>query len=239
MNSSIFRFWSSEFSQMIGVDKFDKEHSYNIRHNYGKEGSRINYSPYSCMKIITTAVGPQDACGCPFKLWDVGRLRTKLASYGISPIHVQEITAFSSKGHYQLACNRTFEVTHDSKLEEGINHPNQYFELSQVVMGARQPKSKDNNQPTSQHAAYNNRKQNQATQQQALRRKIDQRSNLNNTDMDEELWKLSQAEEDLLNGKSILATQNSVAGTSHVKDSDWGDDDGLDFSEANLTLHSF
>jgi len=49
-------FWRSEFGQIMPVDKFDKEHAYNIRHNYGHEGKHVSYSPYSCVKIINGPV---------------------------------------------------------------------------------------------------------------------------------------------------------------------------------------
>jgi len=45
-------YWRAELSQSIGADKFDKEYAYNIRHSYGKEGRKANYTPYACMKII-------------------------------------------------------------------------------------------------------------------------------------------------------------------------------------------
>lgn len=37
------------------ADKFDKEYAYTVRYNYGKEGRRTDWSPYSCMKIINSA----------------------------------------------------------------------------------------------------------------------------------------------------------------------------------------
>lgn len=189
------RFWREEFSKTMEPDKFDKSYAYGVRYNYGKEGKRTNWTPHSCIKVINSAVSAQDVCGCPFKLWDPIEMRSKLISYGLNVVNVQDVISYATKGHFQIACSRYFELTHNTKLEEGINHPNGYFENSQIVMGNREAKQKSQQSP--QMSQQNQRKQQAMSQQQAFKRKHDARTKAEH-DFDDELWKLSQREEDLL-----------------------------------------
>ena len=62
------RFWESMFTKIMSHDDFNKKYAYNVRHMYGKEGARKNYTPYSCMKIIMGAAPEVGAFhGCPYK----------------------------------------------------------------------------------------------------------------------------------------------------------------------------
>ncbi|KAI8482403.1 DNA primase large subunit [Branchiostoma belcheri] len=138
------RFWRSEFTKMMDGDKFDKSYSYNIRHNYGKEGKRTDYTPYSCMKVImTNAPAAGDHHGCPFRHTDPELLKQRLQGYRVNSAGVQEIVDLVKGGHYQLACTKYFEITHNvDDAGFGLNHPNQYFEESQKVLnGGHAPKT--------------------------------------------------------------------------------------------------
>ncbi|KAI9493481.1 DNA primase large subunit Spp2 [Zychaea mexicana] len=133
-------FWRTAFSN-ITDDKFQKEYSYNIRHNYGLEGRRVSYAPYNCMKIISgNPPSTGDHHGCPFRHFSQNNLESKLYSERIGTVNVNEIMNLVRDRHYQVACTRYFEVSHAQKGEttatttankiDTIEHPNQYYETS-------------------------------------------------------------------------------------------------------------
>jgi DNA primase large subunit len=59
-------YWKTELTHNKAgqniTDKFDKEYAYNIRHNYGQEGKRADYTPYSCGKVISDRACPYAGC---------------------------------------------------------------------------------------------------------------------------------------------------------------------------------
>lgn len=126
------RLFRTEFSQSRGVEKFEKEYAYNIRHSYGQEGKRVSYTPYSCLKIITSQQPTNsDRHGCPFKHFERQFLKQKLKSYGRTDTETSQIMEQSDSGNYQIACQRYFEMSHKTEEFVVINHPNSYFEQSQ------------------------------------------------------------------------------------------------------------
>ncbi|NXC82263.1 PRI2 primase, partial [Cercotrichas coryphoeus] len=142
-------FWKKEFIRgKVDADKFDKGYAYSIRHSYGKEGKRTDYTPYSCMKIIMSNPPSQgDYHGCPFRHSDPELLKQKLQSYKISPSGITQVLELVKGMHYQLACQKFFELTHDiDDIGFSLNHPNQYFTESQKLLnGGRELKKEFNN----------------------------------------------------------------------------------------------
>lgn len=173
------------------------------------------------MKVINTAPSGQDICGCPFKLSDPIELRSKLAGYGLNAVAIQDVVGYASKGHFQLACGRYFEVIHETKVDEGINHPNGYFENSQIIMGTRQAKEKS--KPTAQQSSFNQRKQQAVNKQQDFKRKMDAKVK-EEQDFEEELWKLSQREEEILEEWNAREEQTKRE-IMEVSAMNWDDDD--------------
>ncbi|XP_058103144.1 probable DNA primase large subunit isoform X2 [Magnolia sinica] len=132
-------FWKAEFSQKVGSERFDKEYAYAIRHNYGKEGKRTDYTPYSCQKIITSTPAVGDHHGCPYRHFGEQNLRAALGKMGVGGRAMDDILEKVQNRHYQLACTLTFEAVHASSCDTGINHPNQYFSESQKIFQSKNP----------------------------------------------------------------------------------------------------
>lgn len=150
------QFWKREFVRgKMDPDKFDRGYSYNIRHSFGKEGKRTDYTPYSCMKIIlTNPPGQGDYHGCPFRHSDPELLKQKLHSYKISPQRTSQILDLVKGTHYQVACQKYFEMIHNvDDCGFSLNHPNQFFDESQRVLHGGKDIKKESVQPETQAKA--------------------------------------------------------------------------------------
>ncbi|PFH35469.1 DNA primase, large subunit [Besnoitia besnoiti] len=116
--------------------KFDREHSYTLRHIYGQEGKRADYPPLSCSKIISgggmlQTPGVGDFHGCPFKHFDKPQLQKLLSDFGLSFNQALPILKYRDTNEYQLACKEFFMQTHPESEGEGVgNHPNHFYEAS-------------------------------------------------------------------------------------------------------------
>eukprot|EP00270_Netrium_digitus_P009278 TRINITY_DN281_c0_g2_i1.p1 TRINITY_DN281_c0_g2~~TRINITY_DN281_c0_g2_i1.p1 ORF type:complete len:343 (-),score=90.76 TRINITY_DN281_c0_g2_i1:262-1290(-) len=128
-------FWRSELPLKVGMDKFEKEYAYSIRHIYGKEGKRLAKSPYSCVKIITgPPPGVGEHHGCPFRHFSLERLRAYLSLLGVKGVAMDNVMEKAKQQHYQLACAKVFEATHwGQECEAGVQHPNEFFLQSQSL----------------------------------------------------------------------------------------------------------
>jgi DNA primase large subunit len=125
-------FWKHEFSKGMTGDEFDKRYAYNIRHSYGKEGKRANYTPHGCKKII---MGPAPAAGqshgCPFRHWDEAHVRARLSKLKVKGSDINRIVETVQGGHYQIACRMHFEAVHKNADTTDVgNHPNGWFDAS-------------------------------------------------------------------------------------------------------------
>nr|GLL33347.1 probable DNA primase large subunit [Ipomoea trifida] len=135
-------FWKAEFSRKVGAEKFDKEYAYGIRHNYGKEGKRVDYTPYSCQKIISLTPGVGDHHGCPYRHFSEENLRAALGKMGVGNFVVEDVIGKANivsmiVHQFKLACTLTFEAIHGASCDAGINHPNQYYNDSKKILESR------------------------------------------------------------------------------------------------------
>jgi DNA primase large subunit len=139
-------FFQRHFTAVTG-EQFQKQYSYSIRHMYGKEGKRANYTPYSCSKIIMgTAPSAGDHHGCPYKHYDNDHLSQLLQKLHIgTPQDRATIMSLKKSNNFQLACQKHFEVMHPNasemsnvSLDNVGNHPNAWFRASVAYHDQRQ-----------------------------------------------------------------------------------------------------
>ncbi|GIL80523.1 hypothetical protein Vretimale_16045 [Volvox reticuliferus] len=131
-------FWRSEFAPRTPSDQFDKQHAYNIRHNYGREGKRTDYTAHNCTTIVSFSGGVGDHHGCPYRRLDETSLRAALSRLHCDDRKIEEAVSKARDGHYQLACAAAFEGIHRvPELDVGISAPLQYYAESRRICTER------------------------------------------------------------------------------------------------------
>ena len=137
------RFFQAEFTKIMTHDQFSKEYAYNIRHRYGKEGKRTEYSPYGCYKLVMDmAPGPGEYHGCPYRHFDADHLAAVLSKTSLDAGEQSVVLGKAKERNYQIACQRHFEFAHKKQNINGKkvvanmdgvgNHPNAWFKASRV-----------------------------------------------------------------------------------------------------------
>jgi DNA primase large subunit len=120
--------WRGEFVKTMPEKQFWKKYSYLFKHQYGTVGSRIDYAPYACAKILKSTVTTNQIHGCPFKHWDEDVLVKRLKSDGISNLKIAEIVALVRRKKYTQACTRYLQCHHKNVTHSIITYPNEYYE---------------------------------------------------------------------------------------------------------------
>jgi len=122
-------FWKTEFMKGGKTeDEFEKKYSYNFKHQYGQEGSRKNYRPHACGKVIGASPDASGATGCPFRTCKSDALAQALGKMSLKGDVATAVVGKAREGHFQVACTMVYEARHEKLgAEGGVQHPNQYF----------------------------------------------------------------------------------------------------------------
>lgn len=100
-------------------ETFDREYLYSIRHNYGLEGKRANYSCFTCSRIAGTTSGERRS-SCPF-VGDAEYVRRRGEEMGVDIEDVLGSGAFGGK------CTRLLEALSHRKQERMVTTPVGYY----------------------------------------------------------------------------------------------------------------
>jgi DNA primase large subunit len=126
-------FWKKKFSKITNEERFEKDYAYSVRYNYGQEGKRVNFTPYSCYKIQnlkSQSVG--ETHGCPFKTMSNDKLKEFLFQEKFNDLDVMLILEKKSNSEFSAACIRYYKAKHknDENDQEVGLRPNSYYNSS-------------------------------------------------------------------------------------------------------------
>jgi DNA primase large subunit len=134
-----------------GPEAFKKSsYAYNIRHMYGKEGKRTDYSSLSCPTIVAMPPNTDkyDCHGCPYRFKEEAPLRAALGRerpnprggnappLRISQGDIEDIVADAKGMHYTRACFKHFTAMHAgmrNQRETLFRSPFDFYNTSQLV----------------------------------------------------------------------------------------------------------
>jgi DNA primase large subunit len=120
--------WRTEFMKGKGgmsADTFQKQYSYNFRHQYGQEGSRIKYRPFCCQEVIHSSLDTSRTTGCPYKTYRPADIEDALRGMCLKSEVVKKVLEKAGEGEYQVACTHVLRARHGECGD--VEHPNQYF----------------------------------------------------------------------------------------------------------------
>jgi len=124
-------FWQAEFMQGgKSAEQFERQYTYNFKHQFGQAGSRTDYHPYACGKVIGASLDPSGATGCPFRNSRVEDLTSMLQKMKVGQDIVDKVLNRKQEQHYQLACSAVFEGLHGKPIHGKpiqVTAPHQYF----------------------------------------------------------------------------------------------------------------
>ncbi|KAI8494084.1 hypothetical protein Bbelb_284310, partial [Branchiostoma belcheri] len=113
-------FWKQEYSRpgcgegcTHHWDRDGRRYTYNIRHLYGLEGSRVNYRSHCCQGILERRLQPGEEGGCPFRHFDTKHLQQLLNTEGVTADVQNQLVSMATDKKPREASKRFREVQSD------------------------------------------------------------------------------------------------------------------------------
>lgn len=131
-----------------------KDYVYQLKHAYGEEGSRTNYSPYGCANLLKAMRNAGDVNGClmckrQFKMEDIEtNLDNMLITKGFDEVQradiLNDVIPFVESNQPTHACTRFLYRSMKKEYDEeysDINHPNSYFSRARRLVNSKNRES--------------------------------------------------------------------------------------------------